>query len=76
MSGQPLCECLADSYGNSISNANDYTNTWRQNYTHTAAASYAAASAVTPTFNGIVFLRGLAMFVSPRNAYLSREAYP
>ena len=81
-------ECLADAdgnsnaygisnsnaYGNSISN--DYTNTWRQNYPHTAAAWHAAPSAVTPKFNGIVFLRGLAMFASPRNAYLSREAYP
>jgi hypothetical protein len=81
-----LRECLADAdadaygnsnaYGISNSNANDYTNTWRQNYPHTATAWHAAPSAVTPKFNGIVFLRGLAMIASPRNAYLSREAYP
>jgi hypothetical protein len=60
--------------GNGISNANDYANcnTWRQNYPHTATASHAAASAVRPGFNGIVFLRGLA-FASPRNAYFAAE---
>ncbi len=65
----------ADRNGNRISNTNDYAdcNTWRQNYPHTAAASHAAASAVRPGFNGIVFLRGLAMFASPRNAYFAAE---
>jgi hypothetical protein len=36
-------------------------------------ASHAAASAVRRGFNGIVFLRGLAMFASPRNAYCATE---
>jgi hypothetical protein len=76
-----LCSSLADAdrnrkrNGNANSDGNDYANcnTWRQNYPHTTATSHAAASAVRRGFNGIVFLRGLAMFASPRNAYFAAE---
>jgi len=66
----------AYSYGDCNGNAYCDTNcnTWRQNYPHTATAAHAAASAVRPGFNGIVFLRGLAkQFASPRNAYFAAE---
>ncbi len=75
MSAESLCESLADAdgNGNSYGNSNAYCYRGTKVYSHTEAASHAAASAVRRGFNKIVFLRGLAMFASPRNAYPFEE---
>lgn len=52
-------------------NGNAYCYPSAKVYSFTAAAPHAAASTIRSGFNGIVFLRGLAMFVSPRNAYIT-----
>jgi len=62
---------LSDADRNGNSNGQAYSNS--ETGSDTEAASHAAPSAVRPGFNGIVFLRGLAMFASPRNAYFAAE---
>jgi hypothetical protein len=72
-----LCSFLADAYGNgnSYGNGHSYRNSdaycyrGTKDYAYTEAASHAAASTVRFGVNRVVFLRGLAMFASPRNAY-------
>ena len=61
--GNSYCDCDGKCY----TDTEAYTHTER--CADTKAASHAAASAVKPAFNGIVFLRGLANIASPRNAY-------
>jgi len=63
----------ADRNGHSHGNGDAYCYPGTEVYADAPAASHAAASAVRPGFNGIVFLRGLAMFASPRNAYFAAE---
>jgi len=70
-----LCVALADADGNGNAerNGDAYCYPGTEVYADAPAASHAAASALRPAFKGIVFLRGLAMFASPRNAYIAEE---
>jgi hypothetical protein len=79
-----LCSSLADADSNGncncncdrICNGDAYCYRGTENYSCTEAASHAAASTVRSGFNKIVFLRGLATFASPRNAYPFEETIP